>query len=103
MVSGNTFTSDIKIINGEVSPKWWRKSGHSVCIDDVSDLLQAKPKVFIIGKGKPGFMKADKQLRSQLQYLKVELIEEPTAQAIEIFNQLMEKSESVAAGFHLTC
>lgn len=103
VVAGNTYTSDIKIINGGVTPEWWRKSGHSVRIDDVNDLLEIKPKYLIIGKGKPGLMKADEQLRSRLQDLDIELIEEPTAKAAEIFNQLMGKGETVAAGLHLTC
>jgi len=103
VVAGNTYTSDIKIINTEVIPQWWRKYGHSVCIDDVADLLGMKPKYLIIGRGNPGLMKTDALLRDRLEKLEIKLIEEPTTKAVEIFNQMLGRRESLAAGFHLTC
>jgi hypothetical protein len=103
VVAGKTYTSDIKIMSGTVVPGWWRKSGHSVCIDDVVDLLAIKPKVLIIGQGKPGLMRVDEALRSRLHDLDLELIEEPTAKAVEVFNQLLAQGKNIAAGFHLTC
>jgi len=103
VIAGKAYTSDIKMINSEVIPRWWRKTGHSVCIDDVADLLDANPKSLIIGKGSPGDMTANKLLQDRLKELEIELIEEPTAKAVEIFNQKLAKGENVAAGFHLTC
>lgn len=103
VISGTTYTSDIKIKKGEVVTEWWRRTGHIVGIDDIGDLLEIKPNFLILGTGSPGFMKADTQLRSQLQQHKIELIEEPTEKAVEIFNELMAQKKNVAAGFHLTC
>lgn len=48
------YSSDLKIINGKVYPGWWRKSGHSVDIDDVVDILSVKPDYLVIGSGSSG-------------------------------------------------
>ena len=38
VVEGQTCNNDIKIVQGNLEPDWWRKNGHSVEIDDVQDL-----------------------------------------------------------------
>jgi hypothetical protein len=62
-ISGKRYTSDLKIINGQVSPNWWRKTGHSVNVDEVTDIINAKPDYLIIGSGKFGLMKLNDRLR----------------------------------------
>ena len=103
VINGRTFTSDLKILKGRVISDWWRKVGHSVSIDDVRDILDAKPDCFVLGKGKPGLMKADAALREALGTKGIELIEESTSEAIKSFNRLAQEGRDVAAGFHLTC
>lgn len=103
VVSGTAYSSDLKIINGKVISDWWRKTGHFVDIDDVTDILSVKPQYVVIGMGKPGLMKATDALKKELARLGIELIEQPTALAIQAFNRLQDKGISVCAGFHLTC
>jgi len=103
VVNNTPFTRDIKIINGTVIPNWWRKRGHLVEVDDIHDILQAKPKIVILGKGDPGLMKSSRSLQKSLQTNKIELIEENTPQAIQRFNRLFKDGINIAAGFHISC
>ena len=102
-ISGKRYSSDLKIINGEVYPDWWRKSGHSVDIDDVADILDTKPDIIVIGSGSSGLMKVSDGLIQRCDECGVEIIVEPTPDAVLTFNRLYEAGKSVAGGFHLTC
>ncbi|HHD64111.1 MAG TPA: hypothetical protein ENK96_07100 [Desulfobulbaceae bacterium] len=96
------YTGDLKISAGVVLPDWWRKSGHVCGLGDIQDLLRVEIEVLILGKGKPGMMRADQELRRFLEQQGVRLIEQPTAEAVVTFNNLYRKKR-VGAGFHLTC
>ena len=103
VVNGKTYSDDIKIVRGQVISDWWRKSGHRVDIKDVTDILEAKPDILVIGKGSPGLMKSTSSLRDYLDVNDVELIERKTAKAIEVFNKLYQEGKNVAGGFHISC
>jgi hypothetical protein len=103
VIDGVTYTNDVKIIQNMVVPDWWRKSGHSVDVDDVHDILNYHPHILVIGKGDPGFMTTSAGLRKVLAQESIELIEEKTTRAIQIFNQVLEEDRRVAAGFHVAC
>ena len=103
VANGQTFNNDIKIVQGTLVPDWWRKSGHTVDIEDVHDALDTEPEVLVIGKGQPGYMQAADSLRQHLSERNIKLIEEPTAKAIETFNRLFKEGRRVAGGFHVGC
>lgn len=103
VVKGITYTNDIKIIQGEVVPTWWRKSGHRVDIHDIRDIIDAGPEILVLGKGSPGMMKSTRSLREFLEKNNIDLIEEKTSKAIESFNRFFEQGKNVCAGFHLSC
>lgn len=42
------------------------KRGHSVVVDEVTDIINAKPDCFVIGSGKFGLMKVSDRLREHL-------------------------------------
>lgn len=102
-ISGQTYQNDLKIIEGRVLANWWRKEGHSVELIDIDDVLANKPDLLIVGMGKPGRMQVADSLRPVLVEAKIELIEEPTAEAVHTFNRLYKSGKKVAAAFHLTC
>ena len=102
-ISGKQYRSDLKIINGQVYPDWLRKSGHSVDIAEVADILKAKPDYLIIGSGSFGRMKLNRQLKQHLTDCGVQVIVEPSGTAIGTFNRMYEKGKNVCAVFHLTC
>ncbi|WP_457571275.1 Mth938-like domain-containing protein [Desulfovulcanus sp.] len=103
VVDGKRYTTDLKIIKGQVVPNWYRKKGHLVFLEDIEDIIQAKPRIIIIGKGKPGLLRVDDSLKKFLEKQGISLIEQKTAQAVLTFNELYLEKEPVAAGFHLTC
>ena len=103
VANGQICNTDIKIVQGTLTPDWWRKSGHSVEIEDVQDALNTELEILVIGKGQPGYMKVSDSLRELLAEKNVELIEEPTAKAVETFNRLFKEGRRVAGGFHVGC
>ena len=102
-ISGKQYTADLKIIAGQVVSGWWRKSGHLVDLDDIADIIRAKPENLVIGTGNPGLMKVSVALKQHLESCGINLIEQPTATAVKTFNQLLAAGKNPAAGFHLTC
>ena len=102
-ISGKRYTSDLKIINGQVFPDWWRKTGHSVAIDEVTDILNAKPDYLIIGSGKFGLMKVSDRLRRCCEECGIQLIIKPSKAAVKIYNKMHADGKNVAGAFHITC
>ena len=103
VVDGATYTNDVKIIGETVIPEWWRKSGHTVNPEDVSDLAESRAEYVVIGKGKPGLMKTSAETRRLFEEQGMKLLEEKTAKAVQTFNRLRREGKRVCAGFHLTC
>ena len=103
VANGQTCNTDIKVVQGTLVPDWWRKSGHIVEIEDVQDALNTELEILVIGKGQPGYMKVSESLQELLAEKNVELIEEPTAKAIETFNRLFKEGRRVTGGFHVGC
>jgi hypothetical protein len=103
VVNGKIYTDDIKIIDGKVISDWWRKKGHRVDLEDISDILEAQPDILVIGRGTPGLLKSTASLREYLASSHIELIEKKTPKAIAAFNQLFQGGRKVAAGFHISC
>lgn len=102
-IAGTTYQADLKIIGPQVIPHWWRKEGHKVYVEDILDILNAQPSVLVIGRGSPGLMKPSNEVRRVCQVKGIELIDEPTEEAVRIFNDLVKAGKKVAGAFHLTC
>lgn len=103
VINGVTYTNDVKIIQNLVVPDWWRKRGHSVDVEDVRDILTYHPGILVIGKGDPGLMTTSSDLQKVLEQKSIQLIEEKTTRAIQIYNQMLKAGRRVAAGFHVAC
>ena len=103
VVDGQICNSDIKIVRGKLVPDWWRKSGHTVEIRDVQDILDSDTAILVIGKGQPGYMKISQRLREHLQQSDIELIVQKTSEAVGTFNRLMREGKAVSGGFHVGC
>ncbi len=102
-VRGREYHGDLKIVNDEVVDGWWRKEGHEVAADDIMDILVMKPRCLVVGTGQPGRMRVAESLKAVLLEAGIELVEEPTAEAVRTFNRLRESGGFVAGAFHLTC
>ena len=103
VINGKQYTSDLIVYpDGQVKDSWWRKSGHRLSIDDISELVESAPEVIIVGTGVNGLMKPDTGLDKTLSKMGINLIPLPNPEAIEIFNKLSSEKR-VGACFHLTC
>ena len=103
VVDGQICNNDIKIVNGKLVPDWWRKSGHTVEIEDVQDIIDSDSVILVIGKGQPGYMRVTESLREHLGKNNIKLIVEQTSDAIQTFSRLMQEGKQVSGGFHLGC
>ena len=103
-VDGNTYTNDILIYGDQIKDNWWRERGHSICLQDLDWLiLHHQPENIIIGRGKNGAMTIPGSFDTSLDQLGVELIALPTDDAVQFYNEAVERGEEVGGGFHLTC
>ncbi len=102
VIDGKCYTSDVIIYPDRVDAGWWRKAGHSLCADDLSDVVAFKPQVLIIGCGSAGMLKVPPATEGYIASLGIELIALPTEAACKRYNELYTKKRLVA-GLHLTC
>jgi len=101
-INGKNYTSDVIIFPDHVQDGWWRKEGHMLRIEDLKNVLQAKPEVLVVGTGYFGSMKVPNEVREYLASMKIQLIVENTREAYKMYNRLVSTKRTIAA-FHLTC
>lgn len=103
VVAGQRYTHDLKIIGNSVKDNWWRREGHRLAAEDIKDVLSAAPDFLVVGTGYAGRMRIPKSLRHQLEKKHIQVVSEPTAEAIKTFNRLHTEGKNVFGAFHLTC
>ncbi len=101
-IEGKRYNNDLIIFPDKVQGGWWRKEGHRLQIDDLREVLKAKPEVLLVGTGYYGAMTVPDDTRKYLESEGIELIVQKTAEACKTFNQLVP-SRKVVAALHLTC
>ncbi len=104
VVNGEAYTSDVLIWPEGLDDSWWRERGHSLCMDDLSELMDKDFDVLIIGTGARGVMNVPGDTLDQLEEVCDELHVATTDEACEKFNELTAQGDKrVAAALHLTC
>jgi len=102
VINGKRYNRDLIVFPDKVKDGWWRKEGHRLHVEDLKDVLEAKPKVLVVGTGYSGLMRVPPETRKYVESEGIELIAQNTAEACETFNRLV-KSRKVVAALHLTC
>ena len=102
VIDGKRYASDVIIYPDRVDAGWWRKDGHSLCAEDIRDIVVFNPEVLIIGCGTPGILKVPQVTQEYIASLGIELIALPTEAACKRYNEL-HTTKRVVAGLHLTC
>ena len=102
-IGGRVYTRDVIIFPDKVYPNWWRKEGHSLCVEDLEIVLKRKPRVLVIGTGYYGVMRIPSDVVNYLERQGINVIVKDTRRAVEVYNELVGKGEDVAAALHLTC
>jgi hypothetical protein len=102
-VEGKTYTTDLIIFPDRVRPDWWRVEGHSLCMEDLTEILDYEPEILVIGKGASGCMQIPEFTRKALEEKYIEVIDQNTDEAYRIFKDQTEQDKKVVGAFHLTC
>lgn len=101
-IDGKHYSTDVIVFPNRVQDSWWRKEGHRLSTDDLSDVTPFKPEVVVVGTGYYGLMKVPDEVIEYLNSKNVELIVEKTTEACKTYNRLASVKKTVGA-FHLTC
>lgn len=102
-IGGKTYTSDVIILPEKVRDSWWRKEGHSLHIEDLTEIIEANPDVLVIGTGYYGRMAIPPETKSFLESKGIEVRIAETSDAVKEFNQLQKNIGRIVAALHLTC
>jgi hypothetical protein len=101
-VDGVAYKNDVIIFRDRVRSNWWRKEGHSLCIEDLKEVFDEKPEVLIVGTGFNGAMRVGAEAREELKRVGIELVVQNSRQAWKTYNDTSKTRNTVAA-IHLTC
>jgi len=97
-IDDQKFSKDLIIYPDHINSNWKRKSGHLLTEGDITEIIDFKPEILIIGTGSRGLMKVDDNVKN----LRIELIIKKTAEAVIEYNKIY-KDKKVVAALHLTC
>ncbi len=103
VVNKREYTSDVIIHKDGVEEGWWRKEGHSVCLEDIKRILDLKPEVVIFGTGAYGRMRVKDEVKRYLKEKGIDFFELRTDEAVRLFKSLIDQKKRVVLAAHLTC
>jgi hypothetical protein len=103
VIAHRTYTSDVIVAPEQVIDSWWRKQGHNLQIEDLADIVNAKPDMLIIGTGYYGRMHVPDKTKQYLEERGLKVIQAKTRDAVTEFNQLQKEYARIVAALHLTC
>ena len=103
VVDGKEYTTDLIIFTDRVEDGWWRKVGHQLRIEDIKGVVDNGPDVLVVGTGYSALMKVPAETKRYFEERGIELIIQPTKQACETYNKLIQSGKKAVAAFHLTC
>jgi hypothetical protein len=100
-IDGREHTKDVIVLPDRVVGNWWRKDGHALVLDDLSDVLDDLPEHLVVGTGASGRMEPDPRTLEALNRRGVEVEVLPTDRAVGRYGEL--NPAETAAALHLTC
>ncbi|MEM3699550.1 MAG: MTH938/NDUFAF3 family protein [Candidatus Bathyarchaeia archaeon] len=105
VINGKRYTSDLIIYQWKVFDGWWRRESHRLYMEDLNRIFsfEPKPQVLVVGTGFSGLLKVSREVEETLRSHKIELVAQPTKEAIQTFNKFLASGKRVAGAFHLTC
>lgn len=101
-IDGETYTKDIIIYPDRIFSPWWRKEGHLLQVDDLTEVINVKLSLLIVGTGYYSTMKLPENTLDILALKNIEVLAENTQEAVKLFNEISSEKPVVAA-LHLTC
>ena len=101
-IGGERYTDDVIVFEDYVLPRWWRKVGHLLQLEDLAGILEQKPEALIVGTGTQECLKIAPEVIAHTRQQGIELLGFDTRTACQTFNHLLGKRKIVAV-LHLTC
>ena len=99
-----TYRKDLLILPDRILCPWKREHGHHLSMDDLEEVLEADPRLLIIGTGEFGVMEVPDKVLEKLAKRGIDAEVMPTEKALQRFAEVLGKKEKkVAAALHLTC
>ena len=102
VIDGREYAKDVIVFPDRVESPWWRREGHSLCLDDLESVLAAALRLLIVGTGSSGVMRVPPETLAELESRGIQVRALRTAEAVRLFNDL-EDGAGVVAALHLTC
>lgn len=102
-VDGREYRADVIVLPERVVADWWRVEGHGLAPEDLKEVVAAKPRILIVGKGAYDVVAVPDATVTYLESYGVKVEAYDTAKAVARYNELAAAGERVAAGLHLTC
>ena len=101
VVDGEEHSRDVIVLPQRVVGDWWRRDGHSLVIEDLSEVLDELPERLIVGCGANGRLHPHPSVIEALERRGIEVEALPTDQAVERYER--SNPARTAAALHLTC
>jgi hypothetical protein len=101
VVDGEEQTRDVIVLPDRVLANWWRRDGHSLALDDFSEVQDELPQKLILGTGAHGRLRPPRPVIEELERCGVDVEVLRTADAVRRYGELDERR--TAAALHLTC
>jgi len=102
VINGKKYTSDVIVFPDRVRGDWWRKQGHQLCLEDITEIVTENPEVLVVGTGASGLVRVPPEVQQEVEARDIKLIVAPTSEACNLYNQL-SRLQKVVAALHLTC
>lgn len=101
VVDGEEHSRDVIVLPQRVVGDWWRRDGHSLVIEDLSEVLDELPERLIVGCGADGRLHPHPSVIEALERRGIEVEALPTDQAVRRYER--SNPARTAAALHLTC
>ena len=101
VVDGKKYLGDMKILDSLV--RFWDRRKHTVSFEDIKDILDKRPEVFVIGTGNSGYLVVPPEIRDYIYSRRIALFIDTNEKAIQKYNDSLLQNKRTCALFHATC
>ena len=101
VVDGEEHRKDVIVLPSRVVPRWWRREGHALVVEDLAEVLDDLPERLIVGTGAAGRMVPKPAALEELARRGVKVEVFTTDEAVRRYVEL--DPARTAAALHLTC
>jgi hypothetical protein len=101
VVDGEEHERDVIVLPGRVVANWWRRDGHSLALEDLSEVEHDLPERLILGTGAYGQLRPPAAVLEELERRGIDVEVLHTDDAVRRYGELDERR--TAAALHLTC